>query len=355
MKCECKTATTAEQTYMPRTVNTKPLTDANRLGLDYQAEAKVLPYCGPIYDVHSHIQSVESAHTMLEVMDAYGIDKIWTMSNLEILPELRDVMGDRVEFIAIPNFSRKDEEDTFTDDWHKRIELFAEQGTKICKFWAAPRGLDFDPSFAIDHPLRRISMDIARDCGMMFMTHVGDPDTWFQTHYKDSSKYGTKKSNRLALERMLDEYGDVTWIAAHMAAHPEHLDTLQEILDRHSNLYLDSSATKWMIRELSKHDRKTMLDFYRNNCDRILFGSDIVANSDNISFELYASRYWALRTLYETDYKGASPIVDPDLELLNPEGGDKQTANLQCASFPQELLECLYFKANNDLLGSLYE
>ncbi|QQE12806.1 hypothetical protein JD969_04905 [Planctomycetota bacterium] len=330
------------------------ISDANRLGLDYEAEARSLPYGEPIWDVHTHVQSVASAETMLKAMDVYGVEKVWSMSNLEITAELKEIFGDRIEFIAVPNFSQKDEEGTFTTDWWKRIEKFAEIGTKICKFWAAPRGLDFDPMFAIDHPTRRTAMDIARDCGMMFMTHVGDPDTWFATHYKDASKYGTKADHLASLEKMLDEYSDVTWIAAHMAAHPEHLDILQGVLDRHSNLYIDTSATKWMIREWSKHP-KELADFCARNEGRVLFGSDIVTNDDNVDFDLYASRYWALRTMWETEYDGPSPIVDPDLTLIEPEKGKKQTAKLLGAGIPNGELDFVYRNAAVDLLSPMYE
>ncbi|QDU34740.1 Amidohydrolase [Poriferisphaera corsica] len=339
---------------MPHTQGSHSLNDANRLGLDYRLESSELPYEEPIWDVHTHVQSVKSAEMMLAAMDAYGVEKIWSMSNLEIVPDLKRIFGDRIEFIAVPNFSEKDEEGTFTTDWYRRIEKFAECGTKICKFWAAPRGIDFDPSFAIDHPSRRTAMDIARDCGMMFMTHVGDPDTWFATHYRDKQKYGTKADHLAALETMLDVYDDVTWIAAHMAAQPEHLDVLQGVLDRHPNLYLDTSATKWMVRELSRHP-KEFSDFCERNQGRVMFGSDIVTSDENIDFDLYASRYWSLRTMYETDYDGLSPIVDPDLVMLSPEKGDKQTADLRGASMPNELLDVVYHNAAKELLMPLYE
>ncbi|MHC4590503.1 MAG: hypothetical protein ACYTAQ_14535 [Planctomycetota bacterium] len=41
-----------------------------------------------------------------------------------------------------------------------------------------------------------------------------------------------------------------------------------------------------------------------------------MASSPQEAFDLYASRYWALRTLFETDHVGPSPIADPDLALV---------------------------------------
>jgi hypothetical protein len=68
---------------------------------------------------------------------------------------------------------------------------------------------------------------------------------------------------------------------------------------------------------------------------RVLFGSDIVTNDEHLSggekktemaakasdqesaFDLYASRYWALRALWETDWDLESPISDPDLAMVD--------------------------------------
>ena len=184
---------------------------------------------------------------------------------------------------------------------------------------------------------------------MTFMTHIADPDTWFATHYADAAKYGTKPQQYEPFERMLDAYHDVTWIAAHMGGHPEDLEHLQKLLDDHGNLVLDTSATKWMIRELSKHPDE-FRDFVRRNPGRVLFGSDIVATEENRDFDLYASRYWALRTLLETDYDGKSPIVDPDLHLVDPAAPEDSTAHLRGAMFDDDLLRQVYIDTPKQVL-----
>ena len=98
-----------------------------------------------------------------------------------------------------------------------------------------------------------------------------------------------------------------------LAAWPEDLEFLSNLLDTHTNLSLDTSATKWMVRELSKHSREDLIAFLTRYSGRILFGSDIVttdqhlgdedgprgmghlASAESEAFALYASRYWALR------------------------------------------------------------
>jgi hypothetical protein len=165
------------------------------------------------------------------------------------------------------------------------------------------------------------------------------------------------------------------WIAAHMGGWPEDLDFLDGMLERHDNLYLDTSATKWVVRELGTHPAERVTRFFRRWTGRLLFGSDIVtldahlsdANQEGLSvkseqassaddaFDLYASRYWALRTMYETSFRGESPIVDPDLAMTDPETYDKRSApELRGLGFDGDLLRTLYAGAAVDLVERVY-
>jgi len=335
---------------MPSPTATAARSDANTLGLSYRDEAARLPYAGRLWDVHNHINSIEAARLFFEIADLFNIDRVWTMAPLEIVDDLKKEFGHRLQFIAVPNFQKREDPTTFTTDWLHRIEAFREKGCRIVKLWAAPRGRDFSDALRLDSPIRREGIELARKLGMMIMTHVADPDTWFTTKYADASKYGTKAQQYEPLERLLDEFGDVPWIAAHMGGDPEHLDHLQSMLDRHPNLYLDTSATKWMVRELSKKPDE-FRSFCQRNPGRVLFGSDIVANTADMSFDLYASRWWALRTLIETDHDGPSPIVDPDLAMVDPALPKDSTAWLRGAKLDASTLKKVYHEAAERLLS----
>ena len=119
-----------------------------------------------------------------------------------------------------------------------------------------------------------------------------------------------------------------------------------------------------MIRELSKYSREEIIAFLTNHGDRILFGSDQVtmddhlknaagdgtraemankANSTATAMDLYASRYYALRTFWETSHCGESPIADPDLAMIDPENHTPMDAPLLAGkSLPNDLLKTLY-------------
>lgn len=349
---------------------------SNRFGIDYRAEAAFfqrLPY--PLIDAHSHVHGVNAAPLLRDCMDLYGVGTIYSMSRLAEIDALRNVFGARIRFIAMPDFSNADRLHAHGRGFVASIKEFHRAGARICKFWAAPRGLDLgreagDPSLLrLDSNMRRAAMDEAAAHNMIFMTHVADPDTWFQSRYRDASMYGTKRSHYEPLQRLLREY-PVPWIAAHMGGSPEDLSFLSSLLDAHPNLYLDTSATKWMVRELSKQPRPKLVDFLERWRGRIMFGSDIVTSNDHLSsganqtemaakasdretaFDLYASRYWALRVLWEGHYDGESPISDPDLAMVDSSRHAHDAPALVGKHIPGELLRWLYHDAAAQLLDA---
>jgi hypothetical protein len=355
-----------------------PRNPSNLHGLDYRAEAaRFQRLSHPIIDVHAHVQGARASRLLREAMDLYGVHDIWSMTALDQVSAVREVLGQRLRLIAVPDFASKDRRHAHGEGFLERIQAYHALGARICKFWAAPRITDFavelgDASmFRLDAPPRIEAMRLAESLGMSFMTHVADPDTWFATRYADATRYGQKADHYLPLERLLDRF-QVPWIAAHMGGWPEDLGFLAGLLDRHANLNLDASATKWMVRELSRHDRAALVDFLDRFRGRILFGSDIVTTDDHLvhaegktemaakasapedAFDLYASRYWALRTLWETDHEGTSPIADPDLAMVDPSRhGPLDAPTLRGKRLPPDLLRTLYFDAASELAARI--
>ena len=343
--------------------------DFNLTGLDFRAEAEKLQTLDyPIVDFHSHIHGKEASKIYKEVAELYGIKKVYSMSALEDLDDLRTVLGDMLEPIAFPKFRGENPEHDHGEGYLERIKGYHSAGAKIVKFWAAPRGKDFAEELGVpgyldlDTPYRQKGMELACVLGMSIMVHVADPNTWFQTKYADSDRYGTKEAQYEPLRKLLEKY-PTKWIAAHMGGYPEDLSFLSELLSDHPNLYLDSSATKWIVREMSKHPSDEVTQFFTKWKGRLLFGSDIVTTDDHLSsdesgafnahqaekpeeaFELYASRYFALRTLWETDKEIQSPIADPDLALIAPEKHkESDSPAIRGKSLSGEVLKALYFE-----------
>lgn len=354
---------------------------ANRFGVDYEAEAARLGApVTPIIDVHTHVNGRRASEIYKRVMDLYGIERTVSQTQIAQAGAVREVLGDRVSFIAIPEYMAEDKAHAFTHGFLENLERWhGEFGARCVKLWNAPRFRDFareagiEEMWELDHPWRVKIAERAVELGMMFMTHVADPDTWFAAKYTDRSRYGAKIEHYAGLERMLDRF-DVPWIGAHCCGWPEDLVFLTGLLERHPNLHIDTSATKWMVRELSTHPRDELLAFLEKFSGRVLFGSDIVTLDDHLSagdgegrfgaalaggereaFDLYASRYWILRTMWETGYDGESNIADPDLAMCEPEKFDAMSApRVVGRSLPKSMLETLYRGAAEGSVAAWY-
>jgi hypothetical protein len=350
---------------------------ANRFGLDYRQEARRLgPPPAPITDIHSHIGGLKASRIYDEVRRVFGVHTVYSMTQITQAAPVRDNLGESIRFIAVPSWGDPDRSRMQRAGYLEVIEQFhARFNARILKIWSSPRLREIVPDGAtdlweVDSPWRVKVCELGERLGMMYMIHIADPDTWFASKYRDAAKFGTKRSQYESLERMLDRFTS-PWIGAHMGGWPEDLAFLDGMLSRHDNLYLDTSATKWMIRELSRHPRDELAAFLYKWTGRVLFGSDVVVTDDHLqpakattspmsdladspesAFELYASRYYALRTFFETDYDGESPISDPDLAMVEPEKYNATSApRLVGAHLPPALLRMLYSGAAEALVG----
>lgn len=306
------------------------LPEWNRTGIDFRAPIPRPPVKGKVIDFHCHLFAARHAKRWFEAADHYGIDLFFTMGSFEECLALQRRWGDRLRFIVIPKWV--DTGSTWVDDWLRRLEMFYNIGSRIIKFHFAPgtlaaRGWRMgDPSF---HRL----MDEATSRGMMIMSHVGDPETWYRGKYTDAAKFGTREQHYQAWESLLERYREHVWIGAHLGGNPEDFARLQDLLDRFPKLHLDCSATRWMVREISQR-RELAREFFIRNQDRLLFGSDQVSGDDR-NWDFYASRFWCHRKLWETANVITSPILDPDLSL-------DQQPTLRGLALPDTVLQKLY-------------
>ncbi len=350
------------------------LTAANRFGWDYRTKAADLRApAAPIIDIHTHVSGEAAPPIYADVRRAFGVVKTYSMTQLAAAGRVRDLLGPSVRFIAFPTWNDPERNRAHRAGYVEAIERFhGEFGSRMLKLWGSPRLRDVVPDAAgstwgatdlieIDSPWRVKACEIGEKLGMMYMVHIADPDTWFKTKYADARRYGTKRQQYEGLERMLDRFTN-PWIAAHMGGWPEDLDFLDGLLERHPNLHLDTSAMKWQVRELSRHPRARVAEFFTRWRTRILFGSDIVVNDDQVrsrkvgsspmgdladspeaAWDLYASRYWCLRAMFETEYDGESPVADPDLAMVEPGRFDAMSAPaLRGMGLPRDVLEDLY-------------
>lgn len=301
---------------------------ANRLRIDYR---RVPPrkLNVPITDVHTHVRGVAQARLFVEVARLYGVSRIVSMTPLIEVDAMRAAFGDLIRFIAVPDWSRDSSSAEFHRSWAADLATFREKGARVCKFWMAPRMRERH-GFTLDHPFIRPVIRHAYELGYHFMVHVADPTVWWNTQYADTSVFGTKRDQYPQLEWLLEEYPDRIVIAAHMGGNVEEPDFLEGLLDRYPNLRLDSSATKWIAREVAARP-DAVRELIIRRSDRILFGTDVVV-APGFDFDHYASRYWTHLQMWETAYRGESPIEDPDAP----------TPRLAGLDLPPDVLQKLY-------------
>jgi len=335
------------------------LPEHNVTGIDYDERAHLIYSGPPIIDVHTHVlqtrptdpkegpppatgpgATTDQAAAMLEVAAELGIRRVYSMCFPDDIKPLRVRLGDRIGFTGSIH-KKPDEPD---DAAYRLLDRFLEEGVEMLKFWSAPRGRE--RGLFVDAPWRIETARRAQAAGICtIMVHVSDPDSWFRTMYADSAKFGTKADQYVGLERMLELFPDLNWIAAHMGGDPEHPDHLQALLERYPHLYFDTSATKWQVREVSRH-RDEVRALVSKHPGRFLFGSDLVTRHHLVR-EHYMSRYWCQRTLWESSWEGRSPIADADFMT---EAGE-QSPPLRGLGLPEEVLTQVYHANAVSVLG----
>jgi Amidohydrolase len=331
----------------------------NVTGIDY-SDRRHLYFAGPIIDIHAHVMvtrpdepktgppvggrggSTDQAATMLDIGRAFGIVQTYSMCLAQDIPPLRERFG---QAIAFNGPIQKQKIDSPDDEAYQLLDQYLELGVKIIKFWSAPRGRE--RGLFVDAPWRIESVKRAQAAGVrVFMVPVADPDAWFRTVYADAAKFGTKPEQYVGLERMLRMFPDVTWIGAHMGGDSEHPDHLEALLEKYPNLLLDTSATKWQVREVSPR-RDAIRSLICRYPERFLFGTDLVTRH-HLPAEHYTSRYWCQRTLWESDWQGPSPIADPDYVAAT---GEPTLPTLRGLNLPLDVLEKVYYQNAINLLG----
>lgn len=333
--------------------------ESNVTGHDYSQRGHLRYRSTPIIDFHTHVTmtapadkpdgpaggsgsqgTTAGAETMLAIGADYGITQTVTMCPVQDIAPLRAKFGDALLFNGMIN-KKPDESD---DVAFELLDRFIAEKVVMIKFWSAPRGRD--RGLVVDAPWRVECLKRAAKAGIRnVMVHVGDPDVWWTHAYQDTAKFGTKPDQYTPFKRLMREFPNFHWIAAHMGGDPEHPDHLQAMLEEFPQLSLDTSATKWQVREVSPRTG-VIYDLVCRFPGRFLFGTDLVTRH-GLTSEHYVSRYWCQRTLWESDWTGASPIRDTD---YNPPNTEDRTPTLRGVNLPDEILRKVYFENARRLL-----
>lgn len=296
-------------------------------------------YSGPIFDAHTHIGH-EGLAKMLAIEDEFDICKqIGIVHTPKVLDYARSKYADRIIFAKYLPTSE-------TTRYNvqlllEEVSTLYDEGYSLLKMWFGPRWRDYvedeNNSFRLDDSRLNPFFEMIEKEEIPLIIHVGDPDTYFETLYHDTSKYGTKDENLQQLENVLLQFPSLRLQIAHFGSQPEihRLDNLARWMDTFPNIVLDTASSRWMARELSK-DPDTSRQFILQYADRILFGTDVGSNRGE--HEYYSGRYVAQRLLWDTDVEHRPlPFVDQDTKDL---GG----TFINGLDLPMSILEKLYWR-----------
>ena len=350
--------------------------DLNR-EIDFCAEAVRLPrWRGRIIDSHVQLSGPDAVRVYRTSAELFGVRACFSLTQLEEIPTVREALDGRVHFVACHRLPATTE--GVTKELQNRLPQFHAEGSRIVKIYGGVHLWKQSPvayaasRLRLDSDERRSLMDRAAELGMGFLVHAADPDCYFTSLYPDPDRFGAKREHLDALERILMRY-KVPVIGSHMGGNPEDLAALDDLLSRYPHYYINTSATKWVVRALSRHGTGRTTEFFEKWSGRVLFGSDVVtfaqhlttdksgavagkpdqASSPEEAFRLYASRLMLQRRFWETGVDEVSPIADPDLRKEDPTLAEDDAPRLAGLRLSDAALQQLYWGAAAKLLRRL--
>jgi hypothetical protein len=213
-------------------------------------------YSGPIFDAHTHIGAINEISRMIAIEDDFGVSgQIGIVHNEEGFRAAKERYPHR--FIFAKYLSLKDIAQYNVEPVLGEIAKLKDQGYSLAKSWFGPRWrdrIDVASDFRINHPRLAPIFQALEDNGIPLIIHVGDPDTYYASQYRDSRKYGTKDEHLRQLEDLLIRFPKLRFQIPHLAAKPEihRLPDLARWMDEYPNFVVDTASSRWMARELSR-------------------------------------------------------------------------------------------------------
>ncbi len=277
-------------------------------------------YTGPIFDAHTHIGTIDSISKMIAIEDDFGVSaQIGIVHDREGYLSARERYPQRfvfAKYLSLSDIAQYNVEPVLDE-----ISKLREQGYSLAKSWFGPRWRDYHEEvrkdFRIDHPRLDPIFQALEDNGIPLIIHVGDPDTYYASQYRDSEKYGTKGEHLKQMEEVITRHPKLKFQIPHFGAQPEihRLPALARWMDEFPNVVVDTASSRWMARELSKDTEKAR-GFMLKYSDRVLFGTDL---SSNRGVHDFSGRYVAQRILWETSERD-TPLPFPDADTKDTGG-----------------------------------
>ena len=277
-------------------------------------------YTGPIFDAHTHIGTIDSISNMITIEDDFRVSaQIGIVHDEEGFQAAKERYPHRfvfAKYLSLSDIAQYNVEPVLDEISHLR-----EQGFSLAKSWFGPRWRDYDrevrKDFRIDHPRLAPIFQALEDNGIPLIIHMGDPDTYYASQYRDTERYGTKEEHLRQIEEVIARHPKLKFQIPHFGAQPEihRLPALARWMDEFPNVVVDTASSRWMARELSTDTEKAR-GFMLKYSDRVLFGTDLFSSREVSDF---SGRYVSQRILWETSERG-TPLPFPDADTKDTGG-----------------------------------
>ncbi len=252
----------------------------------------------PVIDYHNHLDA-QDPQNVLRIMDECGVELIVNITMrvgreaLEMADKLHTAAPDRFATygwmdwsdLKSPGFFRRAVD---------RLEELVEHGACGLKLWKDLGTSLFDTEgqlLHVDDERLAPLFDKAAELDVPIMFHIADPDAFFLPIDPQNERYEElaahpewsfhqshfSKQDLLAQrDRIFARHPKTKFVAAHVAEHPENLEYVGRLLDACPNVFVDIGAR---CAELGRQPY-TARKFFLEYSNRILFGTDLVPESD---------------------------------------------------------------------------
>jgi predicted TIM-barrel fold metal-dependent hydrolase len=253
----------------------------------------------PVIDVHNHVNDARGGSRLplpelLARMDRVNVARLviltgaWGDRLQKVLDEMVKPHPERFTVFTQLDWSRVDEPgfgEAMAGQVRDAVARGA-RGLKILKELGLGVRENRGSLLAVDDPrLDPVWAECGR-LGIPVAIHTSDPDAFFEPRdarnerwdelgrHPDWSFHGPgfppKRELLDARNRVFARHPATTFIALHVANHPEDLDDASSVLDRYPNVVVETGARQ---AELGRQPRRAR-EFFLRYQDRILFGTD---------------------------------------------------------------------------------
>lgn len=254
----------------------------------------------------------------------------------------------------------------FAEDLAAQVRDAARRGAAGLKVWK-DLGLGLrDVSgqlVAVDDPRLDPMWAAAGECELPISIHVADPVAFFAPLDEHNERRAELEAHPdwwfgapwlpsfdellAQFDRVIGRHPDTTFIGVHVGCHAEDLGHVAEMLERHPNYLVDTSAR---LAEIGRQDPDAVRRFFIRFADRILFGTDL-ARTPVLTLPEHDGRDPALCGFYAQHWRYFE-TAEPGLPHPFPLQGDWTIHGID---LPEDVLTRIYYDNARRVFAALRE